>query len=358
MAVYVVIQDIEAEDKFLGPLTLKQFLFAGITAASGYLGFYLISTAVWYFAIPLIPVILLGTFLAFPWGRDQPTEVWLLAKIRFLFRPRRRVWDQAGAQELISITAPKSDNFQYVNNLNQDEVQSRLRILANTIDSRGWIIKNEAINSIYNSRINTQASGASDRLININSMPQDVPDNDITASDDIMDVDYSPLAQQLDALMKNSYQSHVKIALDQMGEARVVPSTTQTIPTAPQQVLGMPAPNYWFINEANSPDSKLGVTNAAYMPTDSANLPLVAEEEELLRNIKESPVLTKTVTEQSKSNAIDATTNNANVKPMKPDVNPAILGLASNNDRDIASLSREANIIDKKSTGEVIINLH
>ncbi|MEI7522535.1 MAG: PrgI family protein [Candidatus Saccharibacteria bacterium] len=358
MAVYVVIQDIEAEDKFLGPLTLKQFLFAGITAASGYLGFYLISTAVWYFAIPLIPVIILGAFLAFPWGRDQPTEVWLLAKIRFLFRPRRRVWDQAGAQELISITAPKGDNHQYVNNLDQDEIHSRLRILANTIDSRGWIIKNEAINSLYNSKINTQVSGTSDRLIDINSMPQDVPDNDITASDDIMDVEHSPLARQLDELMKNSYQSHVKIALDQMGEARTVPSTTQAIPTAPQQVLGMPAPNYWFINEANSPDSKLGVTNAAYMPTDSTDLPLVPEEEELIKKIKESPVLTKTMPEQSKASTLDAATNIANAKPMKPDVNPAILGLASNNDRDIASLSREANIIDRKSSGEVIINLH
>ena len=358
MAVYVVIQDIEAEDKFLGPLTLKQFLFAGITAACGYLGFYLISTAVWYFAVPLIPVILLGAFLAFPWGRDQPTEVWLLAKIRFLFRPRRRVWDQAGAQELISITAPKSDNFQYVNNLNQDEVQSRLRILANTIDSRGWIIKNEAINSLYNSKINTQVNNASDRLININSMPKDVPDNDITASDDIMDVDHSPLAKQLDSLMKSSYQSHVKIALDQMGEARTVPSTTQAIPTAPQQVLGMPAPNYWFINEANSPDSKLGVTNAAYVPTEYIDAPLVTEEQELLRKIKESPTLADSNPEQPKPNVQNTAPDIANAKPMKPDVNPAILGLASNNDRDIASLSREANIIDKKSSGEVIINLH
>jgi len=349
MAVYVVIQDIEAEDKFLGPLTLKQFLFAGITAASGYLGFYLISTAVWYFAIPLVPIILLGAFLAFPWGRDQPTEVWLLAKIRFLFRPRRRVWDQAGAQELISITAPKGDNHQYVNNLDQDEVRNRLRILANTIDSRGWVIKNDTINSLYNSRINTQSLRNSDRLIDMDNMPQDVPDNYIDAADDIMDVENNPLAQQLDALMKNSYQSHVKAVMGQMGGVAEAPIATQPVQPETQQVLGMPAPNYWFINEGNSPGAKLGVTNSAYMPTDSINTPLVTEE---------APSVPKTIGEETAPNRVNPSVEIAKAKPMKPAVNPAILGLANNNDRDIASLSREANNIEKLATGEVVIQLH
>ncbi len=33
MATYKVLQDIEAEDKLLGPLTLKQFIFAVVTLA-------------------------------------------------------------------------------------------------------------------------------------------------------------------------------------------------------------------------------------------------------------------------------------------------------------------------------------
>ncbi|MGH7158305.1 MAG: PrgI family mobile element protein [Candidatus Saccharimonadales bacterium] len=32
MATYKVIQDIEAEDKILGPLTLRQFIYAGVAA--------------------------------------------------------------------------------------------------------------------------------------------------------------------------------------------------------------------------------------------------------------------------------------------------------------------------------------
>jgi len=39
MATYKVIQDIEAEDKLVGPLTLRQFIYAAIAAICGYLSF-------------------------------------------------------------------------------------------------------------------------------------------------------------------------------------------------------------------------------------------------------------------------------------------------------------------------------
>ncbi|NDG30951.1 PrgI family protein, partial [bacterium] len=39
MAVYTVPQDVEADDKFVGPLSFKQFIFIGIGAIAGYLSF-------------------------------------------------------------------------------------------------------------------------------------------------------------------------------------------------------------------------------------------------------------------------------------------------------------------------------
>ena len=54
MAVYKVIQDIEAEDKLLGPLTLKQFIFAVIAAGFVFAAYLLVkSVGVIYAAIPL-----------------------------------------------------------------------------------------------------------------------------------------------------------------------------------------------------------------------------------------------------------------------------------------------------------------
>ena len=44
MATYKVLQDIEAEDKLIGPLTLKQFVFAIMTFGLGYLQFAMINS--------------------------------------------------------------------------------------------------------------------------------------------------------------------------------------------------------------------------------------------------------------------------------------------------------------------------
>src|SRR6185437_12722766 len=134
MATYKVIQDIEAEDKLVGPLTLRQFIYAGIAALSGYLGFLFATKGAAFMLALFVPVVFVCGFFAFPWGRDQPTEIWALAKIRFMLKPRRRIWDQGGVRDLVTITAPKVVEIVRTNGLNQDEVHSRLQALADTID--------------------------------------------------------------------------------------------------------------------------------------------------------------------------------------------------------------------------------
>src|SRR5487761_512815 len=142
MATYKVLQDIEAEDKILGPLTLRQFIYALACAAFLYICFISLSQHATYLLAIFLPPALFTGFFAYPFGRDQPTEVWALAKIRFLFLPRQRIWDQSGVKELVTITVPKKVERILTNGLSETEVQSRLQALANTIDSRGWAIKN------------------------------------------------------------------------------------------------------------------------------------------------------------------------------------------------------------------------
>src|SRR5205823_2806358 len=92
MAVYKVIQDVEAEDKLLGPLTLKGFIYAGIAVVLAYINFRLLITGIGSFKWLLIFIfslpMLLFMALASPLGRDQPTEVWILSHVRFLLKPR------------------------------------------------------------------------------------------------------------------------------------------------------------------------------------------------------------------------------------------------------------------------------
>ena len=57
MATYKVIQDIEAEDKFLGPLTLKQFIFGAGGAFFAWLNFFAFTRGqTWLFTFTSNPV--------------------------------------------------------------------------------------------------------------------------------------------------------------------------------------------------------------------------------------------------------------------------------------------------------------
>jgi hypothetical protein len=205
MAVYKVIQDIEAEDKLLGPLTFKGLIYAGITVICGFINIKLLGASAlgpvkWLFIfILLFPMVLFGV-LASPIGREQPTEVWLLARIRFFLKPRLRIWDQTGITELVTITVPKKMLKQLTKNFTQSEVNSRLQALATTLDSRGWAVKN--INVNLNSSPNYfQAQDESDRLVATEGLIKEVPTIEVRADDDILDERSNPTAQNFQSLM-------------------------------------------------------------------------------------------------------------------------------------------------------------
>lgn len=207
MAVYKVIQDVEAEDKLLGPLTLKGFVYAIIAATCAFINYRLVimGTNVKWALIPLfvIPMLLFGV-LASPLGREQPTEVWLLSRIRFFLKPRLRRWDQQGLEELVTITAPKKIEEILTKNLSQDEVHSRLKTLASTLDTRGWAIKNVDLNL---NALDSTAAGVvhpSDRLVANAGYTQSAQVVDVHASDDILDESSNPTAQKFASLMQDA----------------------------------------------------------------------------------------------------------------------------------------------------------
>ncbi|HEY5152767.1 MAG TPA: PrgI family protein, partial [Candidatus Saccharimonadales bacterium] len=214
MATYKLIQDIEAEDKILGPLTLRQFIFALISVFLFYICFILITKHVAFMLVLFLPPALFCGFFAFPFGRDQPTEVWALAKLRFYFKPRRRVWNQSGVKELVTITVPKKVERVLTNGLSQTEVKSRLRALTDTIDSRGWATKNVDADSYAQPIV----SGDSDRLIDIGNMPQEVPTTEIAPAEDILDETNNPIARQFETMIDRSTRNHRQQLIDQLND--------------------------------------------------------------------------------------------------------------------------------------------
>ncbi len=361
MATYKLIQDIEAEDKILGPLTLRQFIYALVAVLFLYLSFVVLTKhAAFLLTIFLPPAIFFG-FFAFPFGKDQSTEVWALAKIRFLFKPRRRIWDQSGVKELVTITAPKKIERVLTNGLNPAEVEGRLQALANTIDSRGWAIKNVAVN-LYG-QPNPLVAAPSDRLIDINNMPHEVPSYDVQASDDILDTQSNPIAQQFDQMIQASTQAHRQEIINNMN--------------AQQQAAPADAPaDYWFLNQPAAPTAvapgQATFSKAQVVLPGSADdtaVPAKAEtpaEEVLAEKLKAQHLAQPE--SYSHLRTLQPLGNQAAPAPApapqasltsRPAPDPAILSLASNNDLNVATLARQANKSKNlPPDDEVVISLH
>jgi hypothetical protein len=286
MATYKVIQDIEAEDKILGPLTLKQFIYALITGFFGYICFLCVSSGVAFLLVLFAPPTLIAGFFAVPFGKDQPTEVWALAKLRFYFKPRKRTWDQSGVKEVVTINVPKKIERILTKSFSQSEVQSRLAVLAKTIDSRGWATKNSNLNIA--TRDNANHDNQSDRLVKASSMTQDVPDIEVRASDDILDASNNPIAQQFDTMINDSAKNRRQQLIDKMNSITAVPAL---VAATPQQTA---IPNdYWFLHQS-TPGTAIANPQPTIESYDSrlvqpgANNPGVPDEAALVEQFKAS----------------------------------------------------------------------
>ncbi len=216
MATYKVIQDIEAEDKFLGPLTLKQFIFAAVGIFFGYLSFFVVTQGLTFLLAVLLPPMILGIFLAIPWSSEQPTEIWVLAKLRFRLKPQTRIWNQSGLEELVTITVPKKIEKVLTDGLNQVEVESRLKALAETIDSRGWATKNATLMDSYNGGASSMVS---ERLINPATLPREVPDFDVNSYTDVLD-ENNGVSENFQQMIQTSSQVRRQQSLDKMERIR------------------------------------------------------------------------------------------------------------------------------------------
>lgn len=226
MAVYKVIQDIEAEDRLLGPLTLKGLIYAGAAALLGFINFQIVTAGMPVVVklpiliVMLMPMVLFGA-LASPLGRDQPTEVWLLAHIRFLLKPRQRLWNQSGLSHLVTVTAPKRIERQLTKGFSQVEVQSRLKALATTLDSRGWVVKNVNVNLTAQPDYLASEAESSDRLVTASTLSREVPEIDIRANDDILDEKNNPTAQKFETMMVQAEQKRKDELAKKIEEARI-----------------------------------------------------------------------------------------------------------------------------------------
>jgi hypothetical protein len=238
MAQYKVIQDIEAEDKLLGPLTLRQFIYSAIVITILYAGFEIIQTKVWFLVFILVPPLIFFGLLAAPFGHEQSSEIWLLGKVRYMVFSKQRVWDQEGIEHLVTITAPPKIETHYSDGLSNSDVKSRLKTLSSTMDTRGWVIKNQSSPNFATSRAGVGDSD--ERLLDIQASPNDDMLSIKPASDVLDGSTANPIAADLSVKVAESEQQHRRELLERMQSLSESQKTAQQ--PEPPQAFVQPKP--------------------------------------------------------------------------------------------------------------------
>lgn len=154
MAQYKVPQDVEADDKLIGPFSFRQFVYIMIAFGLAVACFFLWQIFPLLIFIP-IPIIIFLGILALPLKKDQPMETYLSAVIDFYTKPQKRYWMPGQVENSIIITAPKQTEQTHTKGLSQEEVSRRLSFLADVVDTEGRSIHDSNLRDDVAAEANT-----------------------------------------------------------------------------------------------------------------------------------------------------------------------------------------------------------
>ncbi|MCC7543585.1 PrgI family protein [bacterium] len=235
MAQYKVPQNVESEDKLLGPLTMKQFIYAVIGLAWGGLWYMILragGAAGLVLAIfVILPVSGFMFLLAFGRREEQSFENYLIALIRFTVVPRKRVWMKDTSVEHAIVDAPPPPKVQELTAADYAQVQSRLRQLAMVVDTRGHL-KNEEVQALDPTN---QAATFSQRVFTPPSLQQEIAPSQLQKGDDIISqTESGQKIQDVGRMLQNVEHDVRDQARQAMTQAIQDPSAVQT-PAQPSQ---------------------------------------------------------------------------------------------------------------------------
>ena len=337
MAVYKVPQDVEADDKLIGPFSFRQFIYLIIVALSSALAYGLGQLFIPLAIIP-VPIIIFFGAIALPLRKDQPMEVYMAAMVSFYLKPRRRLWEADGIESLIEITVPKVVEIQRTKNLSQNEAQERFGYLAEIVDSQGWAVRGQGVQA-PNSAMNTDVYFEAQQAV------------------DILDVN-NGIAQAFDQMIDKDDAKRRQDLIDRMHQAPVAtpePTPVVAATTNPYNFFAssgdvpQPAPAaVQPLAPALAPQPPIGTADDSIVPTFD---PYPTDIQQTVIN----PIVTS-------SNPTPAIVQPPQIPPQsasEKQVTPAIMNLANNADLSIETIAREANRINREQdmSEEVVISL-
>jgi len=312
MALYKVPQDVEAEDKLLGPFSFRQFIYLIIVVMA--IG---IAWGLWQLLPPLaiipLPIVIFFGALALPLRKDQPMETYLAAMVEYFLKPHRRLWDPDGINSLIEITVPKVIEYSRVKDITTTEAERRFSYLSEIADSQGWSVRGSSVpapNSAMNSDVYFEAQQVPD-IINDDSFRMQSIDEKLALSNTLR-------RENAVNSMQNAFSSAMQAEIEKP----------------------MPSPSNYFGGTAlTEPETPVDITTdqiLEYNPYPTIQQSVIQPMNQKKPAETESPP-----------------TTSEKVIPT------AIINLATNTDLTIATMAREANRIQDKINLEqgVVINL-
>ena len=133
---YKVPQNIDLEDKVIGPLTLKQFIYL---LAGGMIDYILYKSLDNWFGWLLIILVSAITFaFAFAKIQEQDFSYFLSSLTAFLSKPKIYIWNKEVHPEKIPEVTPPTKEEDDQLTKDPQQVRSRLRVLADIVDNQGW----------------------------------------------------------------------------------------------------------------------------------------------------------------------------------------------------------------------------
>ena len=336
MAVYKVPQDVEAEDKLIGPFSFRQFIYLMI-AVGGLASAYALFNVLAPLALLPLPFAIFFGVLAFPLRKDQPMEIYLAAIVSFLTKSRLRLWKPDGIETMIEVIAPPPDDRYSSKGYSQDEVQRRLSYLAGIVDSRGWSIRGGD-------------------TVNTSSMQPDLY-NEAQSTYDQFD-EQGAVSLQIDSLLAKTNDSRRQQIIDSMKKPPLPkPAPITNYSVFPQVGSEPPAISslYTPMTASRSEDDNIQLSINPYPSMNQSVLRPISETPPQVQPPVQTAPIPEPVIEQPEA------ISQPEAKPSEDQPSPAIIDLAHNHDDlSIETLSREANRIKQKELSEseeVVISL-
>jgi hypothetical protein len=121
---FKVPQNIDMQDRVIGPLTMVQFVELVVAFGVGYMVYNSLPSPLSWFV--LIPVAILSLAVVFLKVNERPFHIFLLSVIQYFTSPRQRLWKQDEAPDTTYVFTHEQKKIKVVEskNISQEEISA------------------------------------------------------------------------------------------------------------------------------------------------------------------------------------------------------------------------------------------